>query len=65
MLTTRIGSSVGFARLADGVTITLAGYAGDIAALRHAIMAAHQADDDELWPRIGKPGTAPVNFIFL
>lgn len=55
----------GFARRAGGVTITLTGYAEDKAALRHAIMAARQADDAELWPRIGKPGTAPVNFFFL
>ena len=65
MLTTGDGSSVGFARRADGVTITLTGSAGDKAALRHAIMAAHRAGDAELWPRIGKPGTAPVNFLFL
>jgi hypothetical protein len=44
------------------VTITLAGYAGDKAALRHAIMAAHRAGDAELWPRIGP---APVNLLFL
>jgi hypothetical protein len=61
MLTTRDGSWAGFARRADGVTITLTGYAEDKAALRHATMAAHT----ELWPRIGRPGTAPVNFIFL
>jgi hypothetical protein len=65
MLTTRDGSWAGFARRAGGVTITLTGYAEDKAALRHAIMAAHQAGDAELWPRIGKPGTAPVNFFFL
>ena len=65
MLTTRNGSSACFARRAGGVTITLAGYAVDKAALRHAIMAAHQAGDTELWPRTGLPGTAPVNFIFL
>lgn len=62
VLTTSNGSSVGFARRADGVTITLAGYAGDKAALRHAIMAAHRAGDAELWPRIGP---APVNLLFL
>jgi hypothetical protein len=62
MLTTSDGSQVGFARRADGVTITLAGYAADKAALRHAIMAAHRAGDAELWPRIGP---APVNLLFL
>jgi hypothetical protein len=65
MLTTSDGSWVGFARRADGVTITLTGWAGDKAALRHAIMAAHRAGDAELWPRIGKIGTAPVNSLFL
>jgi hypothetical protein len=62
MLTTKDGSSVGFVRRADGVTITLTGSAGDKAALRHAIMAAHRAGDAELWPRIG---AAPVNLFFL
>jgi hypothetical protein len=62
MLTTRDGSSVGFVRRADGVTITLTGSVGDKAALRHAIMAAHGAGDAELWPRIG---AAPVNLFFL
>ena len=62
MLTTSDGSQVGYARRADGVTITLAGYAADKAALRHAIMAAHRAGNAELWPRIGP---APVNLLFL
>lgn len=62
MLTTKDGSSVGFVRRADGVTITLTGSAGDKAALRHAIMAAHRAGDAELWPRIG---AAPVNLFLL
>jgi hypothetical protein len=62
MLTTSNGSSAGFVRRADGVTITLTGSVGDKAALRHAIMAAHRAGDAELWPRIG---AAPVNLFFL
>jgi hypothetical protein len=62
MLTTNDGSRVGFVRRADGVTITLTGFARDKAALRHAIMAAHPAGDAELWPRIG---AAPVNLLFL
>jgi hypothetical protein len=62
MLTASNGSSVGFVRRADGVTITLTGSAGDKAALRYAIMAAHRASDAELWPRIG---AAPVNLFFL
>ena len=62
MLTTKNGSWAGFVRRADGVTITLTGFARDKAALRHAIMAAHRADDAELWPRIGP---APVNLFFL
>jgi hypothetical protein len=65
MLTTSDGSQVGFARRSDGVTITLAGYASDKAALRHAIMAAHRAGDAELWPLIGPGGTALVNLLFL
>ena len=62
MLTTGDGSSVGFCRRADGVTITLTGFAGDKAALRHAIMTAHSASDAELWPRIG---AEPVNLLLL
>lgn len=62
MLTTKDGSRVGFVRRADGVTITLTGWVGDKAALRHAIMAAHRAGDAELWPRIG---AAPVNLFLL
>ncbi|HEX6453893.1 MAG TPA: hypothetical protein VF060_31080, partial [Trebonia sp.] len=62
MLTAKDGSSVGFVRRANGVTITLTGWIGDKAALRHAIMAAHRAGDAELWPRIG---AAPVNLFFL
>jgi hypothetical protein len=62
VLTSSDGSSVGFARRAGGVMITLAGYAADKAALRHAIMAAHRAGDAELWPRIGP---APVTLLFL
>jgi hypothetical protein len=62
MLTTSDGSSAGFVRRANGVTITLTGSDGDKAALRHAIMAAHRAGDAELWPRIGP---APVNLFFL
>jgi len=65
MLTTSDGFQAGFARQADGVTITLTGYAADKAALRHAIMAAHRAGDAELRPRTGKIGTAPVNLLFL
>lgn len=61
-LTTKGGSSVGFVRRADGVTITLTGSVRDKAALGHAIMAAHRAGDAELWSRIG---AAPVNLIFL
>lgn len=62
MLTTNNGSSVGFVRRTDGMTITLTGWDRDKAALRHAIMAAHRADDAELWSRIG---AAPVNLFFL
>jgi hypothetical protein len=62
ILTTKDGSSVGFVRRADGVTITLTCSVGDKTSLRHAIMAAHRAGDTELWPRIG---AAPVNLFFL
>jgi hypothetical protein len=62
MLTAKDGSRVGFVRRADGVTLTLTGWIGDKAVLRHAIMAAHRAGDAELWPRIG---AAPVNLVFL
>lgn len=62
VLTTSDGSSVGFVRRADGVTITLTGSAEDKAALRRAIEAAHRASDAELWPRIGP---AYVNLVLL
>ena len=61
-LTSKDGSSVGFVRRADGVTITLTGSVRDKAALRRAIMVAHRVSDAELWPRIG---AAPVNLFFL
>jgi hypothetical protein len=64
MLTTSDGSQIGFARRADGVTITLTGYATDKTALRHAIMAARRARDAGLRPRTGTIGTAPVNLLF-
>lgn len=61
-LTTHDGAYAGFVRRADGVTITLTGFAYDRAALHRAIMAAHRAGDAELWPRIG---AARVNLLFL
>jgi hypothetical protein len=60
--TTHDGSSVGFVRQANGVTITLTGSSSDKAALQHAIMTAHRAGDVELWPRIGG---AAANWFFL